>query len=154
MPSASASAFSGATSTPCRTTSGIAAARAATIGFQAAIASRNAIPKPSCNARKAEYIRTIIFAGQFVQRRVSDPSDNWFQLRLPPQAEAVPWENALYIGDLRQSVPASRIDRKTIEVEADYGVASPFPPKSEIWLKTYRSTGYAGKWTMGVIIST
>jgi len=40
-------------------------------------------------------------------------------------------ENALDIGDLRQTVAASRIQRKAIEVEADDGIAIPFPPRSE-----------------------
>ena len=61
----------------------------------------------------------------------------------------MPWENALYIGDLRQSVPASRIDRKTIEVEADYGVASPFPPKSEHLVKDVSFDWVCGKMDHG-----
>src|ERR1043166_603832 len=47
MPSASASESSGSTRIPWGTTSGTAAAHAATIGFPAAIASRNTMPKPS-----------------------------------------------------------------------------------------------------------
>ena len=72
MAPANASGWSGSTSAACGATSGMAAARDATIGLPAAIASNNTMPNPSCTLGRQNTWARLYSAASMV--RETSPS--------------------------------------------------------------------------------